>query len=151
MSHPAPTPGIPPYRKWLYYGGLALIVAGIVCFGSAFFFSSERFFATGETGFERGIVGMGLIFLGGVLRTIGARGLAGSGVVLDPHQARRDVEPWSRMAGGVARDALEETGLLDAGAGKDASTPAHVKVRCKASRALNDEDARYCKQCGGAL
>ena len=39
------------------------------------------------------------------------RGLAGSGVVLDPEKAREDVEPWSRMAGGVVKDALDESGI----------------------------------------
>lgn len=42
---------------------------------------------------------------------IGRRGLAGSGLKLDPEEARRDLEPWSRMAGGVVQDALDETGL----------------------------------------
>ena len=42
---------------------------------------------------------------------IAARGLAGSGVVLDPEKARTDVEPWTRMAGGMVGDALDEAGI----------------------------------------
>ena len=44
----------------------------------------------------------------------GRRGLAGSGMILDPQQARKDVEPWTRMAGGMANDALSEVDLAGA-------------------------------------
>jgi hypothetical protein len=46
---------------------------------------------------------------------IGSRGLAGAGVVLDPQQARKDLEPWSRMAGGMAKDALEAADIHPGG------------------------------------
>jgi hypothetical protein len=39
--------------------------------------------------------------IGGILMNIGARGAAGSGLVLDPEKARQDLEPWSRMGGGI--------------------------------------------------
>lgn len=42
---------------------------------------------------------------------IGRAGLAGSGVVLDPQRAREDLEPWSRMAGGMVKDTLDEAGI----------------------------------------
>ena len=42
---------------------------------------------------------------------LGRRGLAGSGAILDPGRARTDLEPWSRMAGGMAKDALDEAGV----------------------------------------
>ncbi len=82
---------------------------------------------------------------------VGARGAAGSGLVLNPEGARKDLEPWSRMAGGVAQDALSEVGVakkLEEGLGKAAP---EVKVRCPKCQALNDEKARYCSQCGTAL
>lgn len=151
MPTPSPDTPIPPYRKVLYYGGFVVILAGLAVFVSNFFRIPRldgAFERSMGSMMGRAFVGMGLIVAGGVMRKVGARGLAGSGLVLDPHQARRDVEPWSRMAGGVARDALQETGLLDQGQSKD---PAHVKVRCKACRGLNEEDARFCKQCGAAL
>ena len=59
----------------------------------------------------RAVGGIVLIILGTILRRIGVRGVAGSGVILDPEQARRDVEPWSRMTGGVVSDALDESGI----------------------------------------
>lgn len=58
---------------------------------------------------------------------LGRMGLAGSGMVLDPEGARRDVEPWARMAGGVVKDAIDEAGVrIDgtrgAGEGDEASS-----------------------------
>jgi hypothetical protein len=55
--------------------------------------------------------GVGLIVGGALLRRVGARGLAGAGVVLDPRRARQDVRPWSEMQGGVLRDTLDAAGL----------------------------------------
>jgi len=52
-----------------------------------------------------------LLMIGGAMMSVAARGLAGSGVFLDPERARTDVEPWSRMAGGVVGDALDEAGI----------------------------------------
>jgi hypothetical protein len=49
-----------------------------------------------------------IIVAGSVMMSIGKRGLAGAGVILDPEAARSDVEPWSRMAGGMVKDALDE-------------------------------------------
>jgi hypothetical protein len=46
-----------------------------------------------------------------VLATMGSKGIAGSGMVLDPEKARADVEPWSRMGGGILKDALDEAGI----------------------------------------
>ncbi|MEO7933076.1 MAG: SHOCT domain-containing protein [Chthoniobacterales bacterium] len=59
----------------------------------------------------RGFGGMALIVLGMILAGLGRAGAAGSGIVLDPEKARRDVEPWSRMQGGMAKDALDEAGI----------------------------------------
>ena len=54
---------------------------------------------------------MFIALAGGIMTNIGQRGLAGAGVVLDPEAARRDVEPWSRMAGGMLKDALDEADI----------------------------------------
>lgn len=59
----------------------------------------------------RSVIGMVLIISGFVVRTVGARGVAGSGLVLDPERARKDVEPLSRMTGGVIKDTLDEVGI----------------------------------------
>jgi hypothetical protein len=86
---------------------------------------------------------MALLLVGGILRGIGARGLAGSGVVLDPHKAREELEPYSRMTGGMVKDALDEAGV-DLG-GKPERV---VMLKCPACGKLNAEDAKFCQECG---
>ncbi len=93
---------IPPERQALYYGGIALSICGILLFLSNFF---------GDLEIIRAIGGMVMILVGQFLTAIGRRGLAGAGVLLDPQQEREDVEPWSRMAGGMVKDALDEAGI----------------------------------------
>lgn len=91
----------------------------------------------------RGIIGVLLVGVGQGVSKVGARGLAGSGVVLDPEQARRDLEPYSRMAGGMLGDALDEAGV------KPTATAGQVvMVRCRACSKLNEEDSRFCQECG---
>lgn len=139
-------------RKATYYLGAALMVAGGLTFLSVFitgamnFGDFSDFESDSKSSMFRAILGMVLLVLGGVLRQIGSRGLAGSGVVLDPERARTDLEPYSRMAGGMVKDALDEADLGRArGAG-----PA-VMVRCGACRRLNEEDSKFCQECGKPL
>ena len=54
---------------------------------------------------------MVMLVAGRLLSGVGKAGLADSGITLDTEQARRDVEPWSRMAGGVLKDAMDEAGI----------------------------------------
>ena len=61
--------------------------------------------------------GAGLIVVGVLMRRVGSHGLAGSGVVLDPRQARQDVRPWSELRGGALRDTLDAAGLTSPGSG----------------------------------
>ena len=101
-------------RKGAYYLGSALIVVGFLLFISVFFsgFTHELQPGAGMPGFVmRAPLGMVLIIAGGVIRSIGARGAAGSGLVLDPQRARQDLEPWARMGGGMVSDALDEAGV----------------------------------------
>jgi hypothetical protein len=105
-------------RKAVYYLGMVILVIGVLTFGSVFVSGMTQTtpdFASFEQESNsmgtRAIVGFVLIGLGGILMGVGQRGLAGSGIILDPEQAREDVEPWARAAGGVLKDALEETGL----------------------------------------
>ncbi len=103
-------------RKTLYYVGLALMVIGFLLFISVFFtvaaaFSDPFGFGTANlfgSFMGRGFLGMLLIIAGQFLMRIGARGAAGSGLVLDPRRTREDLEPWSRAAGGMVHDALDE-------------------------------------------
>ena len=83
-----------------------------------------------------------MIAAGGFMRTVAVRGVAGSGMVLDPKKAREDLSPWSSMAGGIIKDALDETDLVSE---KEKEV---IKIRCTACLALNDEDATFCKKCG---
>ena len=116
-------------RKALYYLGMILIVIGLLTFVSVFvtglmnFGDFSDFHGQAKSSGIRALLGMAMIFIGGILRVVGAAGLAGSGVVLDPQQARKDVEPWSRMAGGVVKDVIDETGIEIGGGSNDESTP----------------------------
>lgn len=104
-------------------------------------------------------VGMVLAGVGQGLMRLGRQGVAGSGLLLDPQKARQDLEPWSRMRGGMAADALDEVHPLrdltqalhkNAAAAASPGEPV-VKVRCPSCRALADESARFCPQCGKPL
>lgn len=114
-------------RKAVYYIGTVLMVIGFITFFSTFFvfgrmalgLMSNHSIEVGAGAFESGfisfitrpIIGIILIIVGGGLRTLGMRGLAGSGVILDPEKAREDLEPWTRMAGGMVGDAVDESGI----------------------------------------
>lgn len=110
-------------RKAAYYLGAVLMVIGLLMFLSVFVsvFSmmgrDEMTIHTDSPGGTfasfglRAVGGMVLMMIGGALRTLGVRGAAGSGVVLDPEKARDDLEPWTRMAGGMVKDAADEAGV----------------------------------------
>jgi hypothetical protein len=112
--------------------------------------SFERSRSHGRTFFAIIMGGIGAILVGAVLRGVGARGAAGSGIVLDPERAREDLEPWTRMAGGMAEDALSEIPTVQRLTKRVEAEPA-VHVRCRGCKALNDEYAKFCDQCGAAL
>lgn len=142
-------------RKAAYYVGLTLIVLGLLVFlGNmlAMFGGGPPDPLAAEGGPPRVLVprlaiaflGMGLMVAGSIVRRIGARGLAGSGVLLDPERARQELEPYARMAGGLARDALDEAGLAP-------GTRPVVVLECPACRRRNEADARFCQGCGQAL
>ena len=105
-------------RKAAYYIGMILIVVGFVLFFSVLFegvssVSNGPSFGPGglqDSGPNpaTALIGMVLVVVGGILRSVGARGLAGSGAILDPEQAKEELEPYSRAAGGMAKDFLEE-------------------------------------------
>lgn len=104
--------------------------------------------------FGIGFIGFALIAAGGVVRGVAARGKAGSGLTLDPEQARKDLEPWSRMGGGVVKDALDEAGVDIGQVGTQfmrggASEPQKVvMIKCTHCGKLNDEDSKFCQECG---
>ncbi len=144
---------ISPERKSLYMLGWVVSGVGLVLFLS-------NFFVVGGVGVPgasssmsgmavRSVVGILLVAAGGGMRRVAARGVAGSGLVLDPERARGELEPWSRMAGGMVGDALDEA---DVDLGRRASEPERVvMIKCGACGKLNEEDSKFCQECGRAL
>jgi hypothetical protein len=152
-----PNKQIPPERRALYYVGMALIGIGLLLFLSTFvtflanFGNFDNFEGRAKSEGFRAFGGMVLMMIGGFMMNVGAKGWAGSGVVLDPERGRKDVEPWSRMGGGMVQDALSEVEVVKKiGDRLDAPAP-HVKVRCQKCQTLNDETAKFCNQCGSAI
>jgi hypothetical protein len=137
-------------RKAAYYIGLGLMVFGGIIFASTFVvmefwdFSDFQLQAKFETGVA--LVGVVLLLVGAITRRIGARGLAGSMVVLDPKRARQDLEPYSRMAGGMLKDALDEAKARLAG-----DSGGVIRIKCPSCGKLNEEDSRFCQRCGKQL
>ncbi len=136
-------------RKTAYYLGAVLMVIGGLSFFSVFisaaihFGDFSNFEERGRSMALRAFGGMGLLIAGGIIRGIGAAGLAGSGVVLDPEKARQELEPYSRMAGGMVKDALDEADVHLGGAPQRV-----VMVKCPACGKLNEEDSKFCQECG---
>jgi hypothetical protein len=139
-------------RKTAYYLGMVLIVLGAILFGSVFvtgamhFGDFSNFQSNAKSEMPRAFGGMALIALGGFLRVIGARGLAGSGTVLDPDRARDELEPYSRMVGGMIKDALDEADVHS-----KQSPEKIVMIKCPSCGKLNEEDSKFCQECGKPL
>ena len=140
-------------RKTAYYAGNALAVLGFIIFFSVFvtgvfnFGDFSNFEAEARSAGIRGVLGMALIIVGGFVRSIGAQGLAGSGVVLDPEQAREDLKPYSHQAGRMLNDVLEKaepTKHLGVGAAPERV----VMLKCRECSFLNEEDSKFCQECG---
>ena len=55
----------------------------------------------------------------------------------------RELEPYSRMAGGMVKDALEEVG-----GERRADGGKVVMLRCRECGKLNEEDSKFCQECG---
>lgn len=124
--------------------------------GSEAFFPGARRPSSGPPApFKRALGGMALIFIGGILMNLGRAGLRGSGVILDPHGARDDLKPWSQAAGGMLDDTISGSETISHAVerlGDSDDQPREiVRVRCPNCRTLNDEDAKFCDNCGTAL
>jgi hypothetical protein len=173
-------PGIPEGRRLAYYVGKGLTVLGLLVFLSSFVSldcgsrkETNVFPGMDPSSFgknvvrmqdesrsreTRAITGIILLIAGSVISKIGSRGLAGSGVILDPEKAREDLKPWNKMAGGMLDDTLSEVKPIQKIVDHlteehDAvrTAPQVIKVRCRGCNALNDKDACFCDQCGGQL
>ena len=165
---------ISPERKFIYYLGLGLIALGVILFLSGFISGPlegmERF---GETPafFKRGIFGVGSIIIGLVLTSIGAKGAAGSGLILDPERARNDLKPFNEVKGEMIGDVLDNIGVVTAivenikinneknlNEVQNVNTVKEVKevkevikIKCRKCSTLNDVDSKFCKGCGEEL
>ncbi len=145
---------IPESRKTAFNIGTGLVALGGLLFGSSFIvFLIGMVSSMGGSGSPEtfGIafaclatVGMLLLVAGTIVRQIAAKGLAGSGVILDPAKARQELEPYTRMAGGMIKDALEETGL-PTGSKEPEKV---VMIKCPTCGHLNEEDSKFCHECG---
>lgn len=147
-------------RQATYYVGISLSILGFILFISNFFNTPSV--NDGFNEFESGmnsmaitaISGMVLIIIGAIVTQIGVKGAAGSGLILDPDKAREDLKPWSEMTGGIINDAVSQIDAINTikpdGESKSKSNT-EVKVRCRSCKALNDEDAKFCKNCGEEL
>ena len=81
---------------------------------------------------------------GQAIRAVGARGLSGSGVVLNSERARQDLRPYTTASGGMIRDALDGADL-DLGQRQSAPAPA-IMIRCVECKKLNEETDKFCSE-----
>ena len=139
-------------RKTAYYVGMSLQILGGLLFASTFvtflmrFGDFEDFEARTRSEGFRAFAGMAFLMIGSIVRAIGARGLAGSGMILNPEKAREELKPYSRMAGGMVKDLLEEANV------NIGSEPAKViAIKCRSCAGLNQESAKFCQECGAKL
>ena len=112
-----PQRNISPGRQGLYYLGMILSGIGLLLFLSTFvsfiynFGDFTDFQGRTKSGGMRAFAGIICVGVGQLIMRLGRSGVAGSGLKLDPQEARRDLEPWSRMSGGMLRDTLDEAGV----------------------------------------
>jgi hypothetical protein len=151
---------ISPERKAAYYAGMCLSVIGFCLFTVPFFTIAAVIggmapFGAAPAGFGFAIVGFILLIIGRGLMTVGKSGLAGAGIILDPERARQEQEPFSRMGGGILHDTLDEAGLIDEAGLKLGRNVPPVKqvvmIRCRNCGKLNEEDSKFCQECGREL
>ena len=155
---------ISPERQTTYYLGMGLCIVGGLLFALPFL--TMPFMMAGHSPNPGSVMGpiMGAAFIGFFLLGIGSfvmnlgrSGLAGSGLKLDPEQMRDDLKPWNQARGGMVQDTISEIPAvakleekLDH-LGRPTQPQTVVKIRCRACEALNDENAKFCNQCGQAL
>lgn len=152
-------------RKIVYYIGIVMIVIGFILFVSVFIsiasFMKEPFGGGGPFGgngpFEskgpsnmNAVIGMILMIAGGVVMSVGAKGAAGSGLLLDPEKAREDLKPFSEAKGRMINDVISNIDAVDKISRPQAQNEI-IKIKCRSCGSLNDEDAKYCKGCGGGI
>ncbi len=139
-------------RKVAFYLGTIIMIIGLLMFLSVFitgamhFGDFSNFSANARSSMFRALGGMVLIVIGNIIRMIGSMGLAGSGVILDPEKAKEELEPYSRMAGGMTKDFLEEADIKIGG-----KTEKVIMLKCQECGKLNEHDSKFCQECGKQL
>ena len=148
------TKQISPERKGMYSFGLVLQVIGGCMFGIPFLaiiltaINGSNPGKTVPVAFGIGFIGFAFIAVGGTIRGIAAKGVAGSGLVLDPEKAREDLEPWTRMGGGMVKDALDEADINLSNLGGNSDPEKVIMIKCRECGKLNEEDSKFCQECG---
>jgi hypothetical protein len=144
-------------RKTAYYLGAVISIVGLLLFlsvlvgGAMNFGNFDDFHGRARSSAIRAVAGMVLIITGQAIRSVGARGLAGSGVVLNPSRAREELKPYSNMAGGMLGDALDASNLSDHLGGSGGETGPIVMIKCLSCGKLNEEDSNFCQECGASM
>jgi len=138
-------------RQVTYYIGIGIIVIGFLLFISVFIdtarFMNDPFMYEMRPSFTNPIVGMILMIAGTVVMNIGAKGAAGSGLLLDPEKAREDLKPFSNAKGKMINDVVSNIDIIE-NISKSYVEKEVIKIKCSNCKSLNDEDAKFCKNCG---
>lgn len=141
-------------RKVTYYIGMGIMILGFILFISVFFqvanLINDPFTASKPPSFTNPMIGFILIIIGSVVSKIGAKGAAGSGVILDPDQAREDLKPFNEAKGQMLNDVISNIDAVN-NIAKPTEDKEIIKIKCRSCGTLNEEDAKFCKSCGEEL
>ncbi len=151
-SNDKPVRNVSEKRKKIYQIGMAISAIGVLMFIAVFFINlpvddSIRFRRNSRIMEILAPLGIIMIIAGQIVRAVGERGLAGSGLTLDPEQAREDLEPLNRSAGGQIDDTLDEINI-GKHLGGLTNQQTIIKLKCTHCDYLNDEQDKFCGNCG---
>lgn len=142
-------------RKAIYYVGIGMLVLGFILFISVFFAvfggMESNFFLNTSSLVTRPIVGMICMIIGSIMMNVGSKGIAGSGVILDPEKAREDLKPFNSAKGEMINDVIENIDVVKNISNQQKEVKEVVKIKCRYCGELNDEDAKFCKSCGKSI
>ncbi len=145
---------IPQERKAAYYIGMGMMIIGFLLFISVFFSAARMLsghsMSFGAIRFSNSIWGMLLLIFGSLIMNIGAKGSAGSGIILDPEKAREDLKPFNEAKGEMINDIISNIDVVDQ-LTQGQQPKEIIKIKCRNCGGLNEEDAKFCKNCGQLL
>ena len=121
-------------RKVTYYIGIGMMVFGFILFISVFFqvanLMRDPFTTNKLPSFTNPIIGFILIAIGRIVSRIGAKGAAGSGMILDPDKAREDLKPFNEVKGQMLNDVISNIDAVN-NITKPAENKEIIKVKCR--------------------